>query len=97
MFLRREECVGACPYIHGCVDLCYGLIIQGKLVDLDAVADQLAHDFDLELVQFALTDGVCFGNHWDDVDLKLEETRSKQASMRMFHVSSVNFTTSLIM
>lgn len=71
MFLRSEQCVGATPYVHGCVDLCDGLIIQGELVDLDAVADQLAHDFDLELVQFALTDGVCFGNHWDDVDLKL--------------------------
>lgn len=62
--------VGAVPYVHRGVDLCYSLIIQWELVDLDPVADQFAHDFDLELVQFALTDGVCFGDHWDDVDLK---------------------------
>lgn len=84
MFLRGEQRVGAPPYVHGCVDLCDGLIIQRELVDLDAVADQFAHDFDLELVQFALTDGVCFGNHWDDVDLELEETRRKQPSMWIF-------------
>lgn len=60
----------AFPYIHCCVDLSYGLIIQGELVDLDTVADQLTHDFDLELVQLALTDGVCFCNHWDDVHLQ---------------------------
>lgn len=63
-------CVGAFPYVHRGVDLCYSLIIQWELVDLDPVADQFAHDFDLELVQFALTDGVCFGDHRDDVDLK---------------------------
>lgn len=66
------------PYVHGGVDLGYGFIIQRELVDLDAVADQFAHDFDLELVQFALTDGVCFGDHWDDVDLKPEEKRSNR-------------------
>lgn len=58
------------PHIHGGVDLGDGLIIQGELVDLDTVADQLAHDFDLELVQLALADGVCFGDHWDDVHLQ---------------------------
>lgn len=63
-------CVCVFPYIHCCVDLSYGLIIQGELVDLDPVADQLTHDFDLELVQLALTDGVRFGNHWDDVHLQ---------------------------
>lgn len=57
-------------YIHSSVDLSDSLIIQGELVDLDAVADQLAHDFDLELVQLALTDGVSFGDHWDDVHLR---------------------------
>lgn len=58
------------PYIHCGVDLRDGLVIQRELVDLDAVADQLTHDFDLELVQLAFTDGVCFGDHWDDVHLQ---------------------------
>lgn len=62
--------VGVFPYIHCRVDLSYGLIIQWELVDLDPVADQLTHDFDLELVQLALTDGVRFRNHWDDVHLQ---------------------------
>lgn len=57
-------------YIHCGVDLRDGLVIQRELVDLDAVADQLTHDFDLELVQLAFTDGVCFGDHWDDVHLQ---------------------------
>lgn len=65
-----QECVCVFSYIHCSVDLSYGLIIQGELVDLDAVADQLTHDFDLELVQLALADGVSFGNDWDDVDLQ---------------------------
>lgn len=64
----RSKCTPS--YIHCCVDLCYGLIIQGELVDLDSIANQLTHDFDLEFVQLTLTDGVCFGNHWDDVHLK---------------------------
>lgn len=62
------------PYIHCSVDLRYGLIIQGELVDLDTVTDQLAHDFDLELVQLRLADGVGFGDHWDDVHLQRDGT-----------------------
>lgn len=62
------------PYVHCRVDLGYGLVIQGELVDLDPVADELAHDFDLELVQLALTDGVGFGDHRDDVDLQRDRT-----------------------
>lgn len=58
------------PYIHCGVDLSNSLIIQGELVDLDPIADQFTHDFDLELVQLSLADGVSFGNHWDDVHLQ---------------------------
>ena len=57
-------------YIHCSVDLSDGLVVEGELVYLDPVADQLAHDFDLELVQLTLTDGVRFGDHWDDVHLQ---------------------------
>lgn len=74
----KEGSVAAFTYVHCCVDLCYGLIVQWELVDLDPIADQLAHDFDLELVQLALTDGVSFGDHWDDVDLKQAEAHNKR-------------------
>lgn len=37
-------------HIHRCVDLRHRFIINRELVDLHAVADQLAHDLDLELV-----------------------------------------------
>lgn len=43
-------------HIHDCIDLCDSLVICGKLVDLDPVADQLTHDLDLELVELALGD-----------------------------------------
>lgn len=56
-------------HIHDCIDLCDSLVICGKLVDLDPVADQLTHDLDLELVELALGDGVSLGNDGDDVHL----------------------------
>lgn len=62
------------PYIHCSVDLSDRLIIERELIDLDAVADQLAHDFDLELVQLALTDGVSFGDHWNYVHLQRDRS-----------------------
>lgn len=37
------------PYIHGWVDLCHSLIVGGKLVDLDTIANQLARNLDFEL------------------------------------------------
>lgn len=40
--------------IHDCINLCDGLFISGKLVDLDPTADQLTHDLDLELVELIL-------------------------------------------
>ena len=57
-------------YVHGSVDLSHGLVVQRELVDLDPVADQLAHDLDLELVQLTLADGVRLGDDGDDVDLQ---------------------------
>lgn len=57
-------------YVHGGVDLADGLVVGGKLVDLDAIAYQLTHDLDLELVELTLGDGVSFGNDGDDVDLR---------------------------
>lgn len=46
------------PYIHGGVDLCHRLIISGKLVDLHSITDQFTGDFDFELGQFTLGDGI---------------------------------------
>ena len=56
-------------HVHGGVDLGHGLVVRGELVDLHPVADQLAGDFDLELGQLALGNGVGFGDDWNDVDL----------------------------
>lgn len=56
-------------HIHDCVDLGNSLVISGKLVDLDPIADQLAHDLDLELVELTLGDGVSLGNDGNDVHL----------------------------
>lgn len=61
---------GSVTHIHHRVDLSHGLVVRGELVDLHPIADQLAHDLDLELVQLALGDGVCFGNDGDDVHLE---------------------------
>lgn len=61
------------PYIHGGVDLCNRLIVGGKLVDLHAIANQLTCDFDFELGQFTLGDGIWLGDDRDDVDLSSEE------------------------
>lgn len=59
------------PYIHGGVDLCHRLIISGKLVDLHSITDQFTGDFDFELGQFTLGDGIWLGNDWNNVDLRL--------------------------
>lgn len=64
------------PYIHGGVDFCHRFIISGELVDLDSVADQLTGDFDFELGQFALRDGIWLCNDWDDVDLKMSNEKT---------------------
>lgn len=60
---------GEATYIHGGVDLSNRLIIGGKLVDLDSVADQLAGDFELELGQLTLGDGIRLCNDWNNVYL----------------------------
>ncbi len=65
-----------CTHVHGRVDLGHGLVVDGKLVDLHAVAHQLAHDLDLELVQLALGDGVGFSDDGDDVDLRGGRSRA---------------------
>lgn len=64
------------PYIHTGVDFGHSLIVQRELVNLDTIADQFTHDFDLELVQLTLTDGVSFGDHRDDIHLQRDETQS---------------------
>lgn len=56
-------------HIHDCVNLGNSLVISGKLVDLNPIADQLAHDLDLELVELTLGDGVSLGNDGNDVHL----------------------------
>lgn len=45
-------------YIHGGVDLSDGLVVGGKLVDLNSIADKLTCDFELELGQLTLGDGI---------------------------------------
>lgn len=63
---------GSCePYIHGRVDLCHRLVVGGELVDLHSVADELTGDFDFELGQLTLGDGVRLGNDWNNIDLQL--------------------------
>lgn len=56
-------------HIHDCVNLGHSLVVSGKLVDLNPVADQLAHDLDLELVELTLGDGVSLGNDGNNVHL----------------------------
>lgn len=56
-------------HIHDGINLCNRLVISGKLVDLDPIADQLAHDLDLELVELTLGDGVSLGNDGNNVNL----------------------------
>lgn len=78
---KEEHCVSVCvcmcaSYIHRSVDFCHSLIIQGELVDLDTIADEFTHDFDLELMQLTLTDGVSLGDHWDNVHLKHDVTHT---------------------
>lgn len=65
-------------HVHGGVDLADGLVVRGELVYLHAVAHQLAHDLDFELVQLALGDCVCFGNDGNDVDLRTGREKEKR-------------------
>lgn len=67
-------------HIHDCVNLCNSLIIRGELVDLDPVADQLAHDLDLELVELTLGDGVSLGNDGNNIHLPGLGERGQQVS-----------------
>lgn len=70
-------CVYVCAsYVHCSVDFCHSLIIQGELVDLHTIADEFTHDFDLELMQLTLTDGVSLSDHWDNVHLKHDVTHT---------------------
>lgn len=62
-------------HVHGGVDLCHRFVVRGELVDLDAVAHQLAHDFNLELVQLALGNRVGFRDNGDDVHLQTGRDR----------------------
>lgn len=56
-------------YVHGGVDLADGFVVCWELIYLDAVAHQLAHNLDFEFVEFALGDGISFGNDGNDADL----------------------------
>lgn len=57
-------------YVHGGVDLGNGLVVGGKLVDLNSVADQLAGDFELELGQLTLGDGIRLCDDWNNIYLQ---------------------------
>jgi len=72
-------------YTHCGINLSHCLFIRRELVDLDAVADQLAHDFTLELVQLILCNGVSLGNDRDDVHLQDKDSTS---TYRTAHIAS---------
>lgn len=80
-------------HIHDRINLCHGLVISGKLVDLDPVADQLAHDLDLELVELTLGDGVSLGNDGNDVNLPGPEKRGQHVSYPLTVDSPAHATT----
>lgn len=67
-------------HIHDCINLCNCLVISGKLVDLDPIADQLAHDLNLELVELTLGDGVSLGNDGNNVNLPGSGERGQHVS-----------------
>jgi hypothetical protein len=66
---RARPCPPPPTHVHDCINLGDSLVIGGKLVDLDSVADQLTHDLDFELVELALGDGVSLGNDGDYIHL----------------------------
>lgn len=66
-------------YAHCGIDLGHCLFICWELVDLDAVADQLTHDFTLELVQLIFCNGVSLGNDGDDVHLQDKDSTAHVA------------------
>lgn len=73
-------------YVHGGVDFGHSFVVQGELVNLDAIADQFTHDFDFELVQLTLTDCVSFGNDRDDVHLwQKKRTKGSQSKKHSCH------------
>lgn len=57
-------------YVHGGVDLGDRLVIGGKLVDLNSVADQLAGDLELELGQLTFGDGIRLSNDRNNIYLQ---------------------------
>lgn len=56
-------------HVHGGVDLSDSFIFCGELIDLHAITDQLTHDLDLQLVQFAPVHSIRLCNDGDDVHL----------------------------
>lgn len=66
-------------YAHCGIDLGDCLFIRWELVDLDTVADQLTHDFTLELVQLIFCNGVSLGNDGDDVHLQDKDSTAHVA------------------
>lgn len=57
-------------YIHWGIDLTDGFIVCWKLIYLHAIAHQLTHYLNFELVELTLGDCIGFGNDGDDVDLR---------------------------
>ena len=60
------------------VGLRHRLVLQGELVDGDAVGLKLVHDLPLELLQLLLVDGVRLGDDRDDVDLLVQLLHAHQ-------------------
>lgn len=69
-------------HIHGGVDLSNSFILCGELIDLHAITDQLTHDLDLQLVQFAPVHSIRLRNDGDDVHLYGNIKKKRKVNMR---------------
>lgn len=87
-------------HIHGGVDLSNSFILCGELINLHAITDQLTHDLDLQLVQFAPVHSIRLRNDGDDVHLygnikKRKDNMRKNDGQRNSNCSSDHMDTLL--
>lgn len=71
-------------YVHGGIDFADGFIICWELIYLYAIAHQLTHNLNFELMKLALGDCVRFGNDGNYVDLR------KDAGKKVFIIMTKN-------
>ncbi len=65
-------------YIHGFVEFCDGVVIDGELVDVDIVLHQIGHDLLLESDELVFGYRVGFGDDWYYVDFFVEVLHHEQ-------------------